>query len=189
MNREFFHVDTLTAAERLIGCDLVRIIDGREVIVRITETEAYKGKDDPASHAYRGMTPRNQVMFGKPGRLYIYLSYGMHYCMNIVTEAEGVPGAVLIRGAVPLKGIDVIRERRNHAPDRQLLNGPGKLTQGLALDLSWNGYDLCAQQDGPLQIHPGVRLPFRRTKRIGISRATDYLWRFVADGDGSRSSV
>jgi DNA-3-methyladenine glycosylase len=192
LDRNFFARDTLTVAAQLIGCRLVRRLPGENgnIIVRIDETEAYKGSTDAASHAYRGVTPRNQVMFGPPGNLYVYFTYGMHYCMNIVTESDGVPGAVLLRGAVAIEGIDIIRHlrsRKSTPADKQLLNGPAKLTQGLAIDLSFNNYDLCAcsqNQDAPLAMLPpltGERKPnIVQTPRIGISQATHLPWRFLA---------
>jgi DNA-3-methyladenine glycosylase len=192
MDRSFFERDTLEVAADLIGCCFVRYLPNRElpIIVQINETEAYKGADDPASHAYRGITKRNQMMFGPAGQLYVYFTYGMHFCMNIVTEKEGVAGAVLLRGASILQGIDAVRELRKATPmmkDQHLLNGPAKLTQGLKIDANWNGYDLFNHDDSspsplmlvPLSAHEPQRI-WTRTKRIGISKAQEFLWRFVS---------
>lgn len=193
LEQAFFSRDTIIVAEQLIGCLLVRKLPGldRPLIVRINETEAYKGAEDPASHAHRGMTARNRAMFGPPGRLYVYFTYGMHHCMNIVTEQAGVPGAVLLRGAAVLSGIDEIRKLRKvdaKVKDRVLLNGPAKLTQGLAVDLQDNEYDVCSKAPSGngtgLWILPPdphhYALPIQRTGRIGISKAQDFPWRFVA---------
>jgi DNA-3-methyladenine glycosylase len=192
MKRDFFTRDTLDVARDLIGCQLIRYLPNNDapIIVTIHETEAYKGSDDAASHAFRGITPRNRPMFGPPGVLYVYFTYGMHYCMNIVTEPDGVAGAVLLRGAIATQGIDLIRQLRSgktRPADKQLLNGPAKLTQGLAIDLNLNGYDLFAdtsQQTQPLAITlpaaDSLPLPIIETPRIGISQATDLPWRFLA---------
>jgi DNA-3-methyladenine glycosylase len=181
MDLTFFADDTLKVAEKLIGYYLHRRIGSEEIIVQITETEAYKGDQDPASHAYRGMTPRNQPMFGQAGYLYVYLSYGIHNCMNIVTEQIGVPGAVLLRAAKPIKGIHFIRTLRPGVTDKDLLNGPGKLTKGMAISLEFNNYNLL-HSDGQLQLaSPTSQLPYRRTERIGISKGKELLWRFVAE--------
>jgi DNA-3-methyladenine glycosylase len=182
LEQAFFERNTAEVAEALLGCVLERRFGGIAVRVRITETEAYRGGDDPASHAHRGITPRNFLMFGEPGKLYVYLSYGMHHCVNIVTEEAGVPGAVLLRGAVAIEGIESIRLHRPGVPDKQLLNGPGKLAKGLALDLTFNGYDLLQEPPGPLVIYPREHAPaIRRTKRIGITKGVDLPWRFLAE--------
>ncbi|MEB3100271.1 DNA-3-methyladenine glycosylase [Ferviditalea candida] len=181
MNREFFEQNTVAVAEQMIGCLLMRKIRGETVLVRITETEAYRGQDDPASHAYPGITGRNRVMFGAPGRLYVYLSYGIHSCMNVVTEPEGIPGAVLLRAAVPVEGLPLIRSFRPGIPDKHLLNGPGKLTKGLSISLDFNGYDLFSIESAVLLLPKKRQLPIKRTERIGISKGKEKLWRFVAE--------
>lgn len=177
----FFERDTVEVAKDLLGCRLVRRMNGGEAVVTIAETEAYKGTEDPASHARRGVTPRNRIMFGRAGLLYVYFSYGMHHCMNIVTEAEGTPGAVLIRGAIPVSGTELLRRNRPGIPDKQLLNGPGKLTQALGIDLTLNGTDLLQQDSGPLWVleREGPPPAFKATPRIGISKAKELEWRFV----------
>lgn len=190
LERDWFARDAREVAVGLLGCTLVRkFTDGAEAAVRITETEAYRGSDDPASHAGRRRTPRNDPMFGRPGTLYVYFTYGMHYCMNIVCEPEGVPAAVLIRGAVPVSGIEHLRARRPGVSDKQLMNGPAKLTKALELDLAFNRYDLLGA-DGPdespgsgtLILLPAESTPkYRATPRIGISAGTDLLWRYVAE--------
>lgn len=177
----FYEQNALDVAEQLIGCYIVRRLDnGRSIIVQINETEAYRGVDDPASHASRGVTPRNKPMFDQGGKLYVYLTYGMHYCLNIVTETEGQPSAVLLRSAIPVEGISWIREARPNVRDAQLINGPGKLTKGLQIDLSFNRYPL-GQDDPAIQLfHGSLPYPIQRTGRIGISQGQDLLWRFVA---------
>jgi|HigsolmetaAR203D_1030402.scaffolds.fasta_scaffold01296_10 DNA-3-methyladenine glycosylase len=192
LDREWFARDAREVAVDLLGCMLVRRFpDGTEAAVRIVETEAYRGSDDPASHAGRRRTARNDPMFGQPGNLYVYFTYGMHYCMNIVCEPAGQPAAVLIRGAVPVRGEEHLRARRPGVPDRQLLNGPAKLTKALELDLKFNRYDLLAADGEPdaacggkaLSILPAESPPgsWKATPRIGISAGTDLLWRYVVE--------
>jgi DNA-3-methyladenine glycosylase len=181
VERSFFQRHSLEVAERLLGCYLVKRLGEDCIAVQITETEAYRGADDPASHAHRKMTPRNRLMFGQSGLLYVYLTYGMHYCMNIVTEEEGQPGAVLLRAARPIQGIDHIRRHRPGVPDAQLLNGPGKLTKGLGITLEHNGYDICSE-GAEIMIYEGSlkNEEIVRTERIGISQGKDLLWRFLS---------
>ena len=140
----FFARNTVTVARELVGCEL-RVTSGAGTLVsgRIVEVEAYGGEDDPASHAGRGRTHRSEIMFGPAGLAYVYLIYGMHHCLNFVTEAEGTAGAVLIRAIEPLVGRDVMVARRRLDPekarDENIGSGPGKLCQALAIDLGWNG--------------------------------------------------
>lgn len=184
LDLSFYARDALTLAEDLIGCLLIKQPANQaepEVAVMLTETEAYQGADDPASHAYRGVTPRNAVMFGEAGRLYVYFSYGMHTCMNIVASVPGTAQAVLLRGAIPVLGSDSIRLNRPGIVDKDLLNGPGKLTKGLGIGLEMNGYHLF-DGEGAWHLAPKERtLPLRVTPRIGISKAQERPWRFVAD--------
>lgn len=189
LSRNFFDRDTVTVARDLLGKVLVRIYDGQPLSVRITETEAYVGPIDKACHAYNyKRTPRTETLFASPGTAYIYLIYGMHCCLNFVTEAEGVPCAVLIRAATPVCGEEVLAMNRfGLLPHRftayqkkNFLNGPGKLCHALKLDRSMNGADLTGNtlyvmDDGyrPQQI--------QISKRIGIDyaeEAKDFLWRF-----------
>ena len=175
------HSDVTTAAVGLLGWRLRSSLDGREVVVELTEVEAYGGEFDPASHAYRGPTNRNSVMFGPPGFLYVYLSYGIHWCMNVVTGVEGEASAVLLRGAAIVDGRDVVEDRRGRA-DR-LTDGPGKLTQALGVTGDLDGHDL---SERPLVLEPAQRrspLRYAATERIGISKATERLWRFVVSPD------
>ncbi|MDF2958394.1 MAG: DNA-3-methyladenine glycosylase [Paenibacillus sp.] len=181
VDRATLEQDTVWVAERLIGCELIRITTNGIIRVRITETEAYKGNEDPASHAYRGMTPRNRLMFGEVGRLYVYFIYGMHFCMNVVAHLSGETGAVLLRAAEPLEGIELLRANRPGVPDKQLLNGPGKLAQALGVTMSLNGYDLIADPECQitLRLSPGAN-PVLTSPRIGISKGTELNWRFTA---------
>ena len=148
LGESFFARDATVVAPNLLN--KVFVVDG--CAGRIVEVEAYTS-DDPASHCFRGLTPRNAVMFGPPGRLYVYFTYGMHHCVNIVTGSEGDGQAVLVRALQPLDGLDVMRARRGSVPDRSLTDGPGKLTQALGLDLSDNGRIADVFDDGVAPPH------------------------------------
>jgi DNA-3-methyladenine glycosylase len=143
--RNFFARPTLVVARDLLGQRLVRIWNGKRLAGLISETEAYIGEDDLACHARFGRTPRSQVMYGPPGHAYVYFTYGMHWMLNFVTEAEGVPAAVLIRAVLPREGVEIMRRRRG-APDAVLTNGPAKLAQAMGIDKRLNGCDLCARE-------------------------------------------
>ena len=165
------------AAQRLLGCLLVRQLEGAQLIGRIVETEAYD-ETDAASHSYHGKTPRTAVMFGPSGYLYVYFTYGMHYCCNIVTGPEGIGSAVLIRAIEPLKGNEVMSVNRRGVQGVDLTNGPAKVCQALRIDKVLNGHDL---NQVPLQLVEYPAIPTRditQTTRIGINRAKDRLWRF-----------
>ena len=157
---------------------------------RIVEVEAYLGREDAASHAYRGPTPRSQVMFGPAGVAYVYLIYGMHNCLNVVSGSSGEASAVLLRGATPLLGEDLIRKRRNRCRDpRRLLDGPGKLCQALAVDRQLDGCDLCHARSGLFIASDGFEVPdgaISRTPRIGIDyagQAASWPLRFLLDAE------
>ena len=170
------------AAPRLLGCTLVRQVDGQVVSGRIVETEAYS-QDDVASHSYRGETPRTKVMFGPAGYLYVYFTYGMHYCCNIVTGPAGHGSAVLIRALEPLHGQTAMSQRRRGLDGQNLTNGPAKLCQALAIEKSLNGHDL-RRQPLKLQMKPPVaRADIVQTTRIGISRGQKTPWRFYIRGN------
>jgi DNA-3-methyladenine glycosylase len=145
---------------------------------RIVEVEAYRGSDDPASHAFRGLTPRNAPMFGEPGHAYIYFTYGNHYCLNITTQGSGIPGAVLIRAIEPTEGLGAMRRQRQNVPDSELTNGPGKLTKALGINKSLNEADMTKR--GPLFVteSEGAEFEIVRSARVGIRQGTDRLWRF-----------
>jgi DNA-3-methyladenine glycosylase len=175
-NFEILDAPAYIAAKRLLGCELVREIDGRAVRVRIVETEAYD-QSDAASHSYNGRTSRTDVMFGPAGHLYVYFTYGMHYCGNIVVGKEGHGAGVLLRAVEPLEGEDVLEERRGKS-GVEATNGPAKLCQALGIDKRMNGHDL---KKSPLQlaVRPALQdAEIIRTTRVGISKAKDVLWRF-----------
>lgn len=172
----------LEVAPRLLGSTFRH----GDVAVRVTEVEAYAGRDDPGSHAYRGRTPRNDVMFGPPGRLYVYFTYGMHYCCNVVTGSEGSPSAVLIRAGEVAEGIEVARERRPGASDRDLARGPARLCRALGIDGEQAGADL---ETGPVLLVPEEPVgPVSTGPRVGLRGAPDRPWRFWLTGDPTVST-
>lgn len=166
------------SARSLLGARLVSQVGGLLTAIRITEVEAYGGADDPASHAHRGETPRNRVMFGPAGRLYVYRSYGIHWCANVVVGPVGVAAAVLIRGGEPIEGVEVMEARRGRVVN--VADGPGKLCQALGITGDHDGVDLSAP-DSPVRLEPGdAPASVAATPRIGITKAVDVPWRFVA---------
>lgn len=184
--RSFFAADPLTVAPLLLN----KVLEVGNRSVRIVEVEAYCGTDDPASHAFRGPTPRTQVMFGPPGHLYVYFSYGMHWCANVVCGPDGVAGAVLLRAGTPLRGITEQRLARGAARrDVDLANGPAKLAQALGIDKDLGGADLCSRQSLVSLRYDGVDPPSapQRGPRVGISVAVDKPWRFSVPNDPYRS--
>ncbi len=196
LTQEFYNGDTVEVAQKLLGACLVRRLDGETLVCRITETEAYVGRCDKACHAYNyRRTPRTSTMFMAPGHAYIYFTYGMHHCLNLVTEPEGEPSAVLIRAVEPLAGVETIRRLRfGHKPEtpyqrKHFLDGPGKICQGLALTRAENGMDLTGDTlfvcgsptDVGLPCPAPVRERLRVGTRIGIDyaeEARDFPWRF-----------
>lgn len=193
LSRDFYGRDTLTAARDLLGREIVRVLpDGTRLRCRITETEAYIGRLDKACHAYGyKRTSRTETLFAPPGTAYIYLIYGMYHCLNFVTEGEGEPAAVLIRGAVPVENGDRIAQNRFGRSLEELtpyqrknfLNGPGKLCRGLNLTRAQNGLDL-TDPGGGLYVcsgSPPDPALVQTGKRIGIDyaeEAVDFPWRF-----------
>ena len=169
----------LEVAPRLLGAVLRHATDEGAVAVRLTEVEAYAGDQDPGSHAYKGPTPRNEVMFGPPGHLYVYFTYGMHHCCNVVVGNEGHASAVLLRAGEVVEGVDLARSRRKVGPDRDLARGPARLCQALGIDLADNGADLAS---GPLTLtlpERAVDASLVRTgPRVGLRHAAEHPWRF-----------
>jgi DNA-3-methyladenine glycosylase len=157
------------------------IFSAGEVSVRLTEVEAYDGGGDPASHAYRGRTGRNAVMFGPPGHLYVYFTYGMHYAANIACGPEGRASGILLRAGEVVAGVELVRSRRGKSVDRDLARGPGRLAQALGLDATFNGTPLFG--GGMVSIEPGIAPAAILTgPRVGVSTAADRPWRFWEAG-------
>jgi DNA-3-methyladenine glycosylase len=181
--RTFFARFTPVVAKELLGCVLVRDLDGEMLSGKIVETEAYRGENDPASHAFRGRTARNAVMFGGSGRAYVYFTMGMHWCLNVTTERVGVPGAVLIRALQPLTGIETMRETRGVGEMEKLMNGPAKLTKALFIDGSFNGEDLVSSKRLYALSGSGDVIRIQRTSRIGVSSGLERKWRFLVSGN------
>jgi DNA-3-methyladenine glycosylase len=181
--RPFYARPSVEVARDLLGRHLVRRLPEGDLAGRIVECEAYE-EGDPASHSFRGLTDRTRVMFGPPGHLYVYFTYGMHFCMNVVTGRDGEGSAVLLRAVEPLEGIDVMRERRGVTEDRILCAGPGRLTQAFGIAREDNGMDLVSGRD--LFVTEGGAVDSEEIgagRRIGISVATEKPWRFYVIGN------
>ncbi len=180
--REVLAGPVLEVAPRLLGATLRH----GEVAVRLTEVEAYDGPNDPGSHAFRGRTPRNAVMFGPPGHLYVYFTYGMHHCCNVVTGPEGTPSAVLLRAGEVVEGLDLARSRRPRSADRDLARGPARLCQALGIGLAENGADLTA---GAVTLELGEPVDAVSTgPRVGLRGAPERPWRYWVTGAPSVSA-
>lgn len=185
MCREELAIDPVALAPRLLGCVLESRSDAGVVRVRLAEVEAYRGLDDPASHCYRGRTPRNEVMWGPAGHLYVYFVYGMHFCANIVGLTDGVPGAVLLRAGEVLEGRELARSRRPTARGNgAVAKGPAVLTSVLGIDRTHNGLDL-TDPSSPVRLLAGTDVAEERVRtgpRVGVAAAKDIPWRFWIDG-------
>ena len=183
LQRKFYNRSTLKVAKELLGKYLVVHKNGEKLSGKIVETEAYIGLNDPASHAHRGMTERNKVMFGNPGYAYVYLTYGMYHCLNFVTERNGYPAAVLIRALEPEKGIETMKQRRKTEIMEELTNGPGKLCLAMGIDRALCGADLCSEV-----IYVEDRGEFTgkivSTNRIGVDNGKEKKWRFYIKESG-----
>ncbi|MEP6666169.1 MAG: DNA-3-methyladenine glycosylase [Nocardioidaceae bacterium] len=177
-------------APLLLGCVVRHESEAGPVALVLTEVEAYDGENDRASHAYRGHTERNAVMFGRAGRLYVYRSHGLHWCANIVTGSEGTASAVLLRAGRVIDGADLARVRRGErVEDRRLARGPGNLCQALGITAEHNGAELTGRAD--LSLTPGKPIPAERVlsgPRVGVSRGHDEPWRFWIAGEPSVSA-
>jgi DNA-3-methyladenine glycosylase len=205
--REFFARPSVEVAPDLLGCVLEHETADGLVAVELTEVEAYAGRSDPASHAYRGKTKRNAVMFGPPGHAYVYFTYGMHFCVNMVCLGEqGSASAVLLRAGAIIAGEDLARARRTRGPvsegpvsegpvsesrariaPRDLARGPARLCQALAIDRALDGADVCVA-GSPLRMLSDAGNPARSAKiltgpRVGVSSAAEIPWRFWYEGD------
>lgn len=190
LTRDFFVRPATEVAPELLGCILWHDSEDGLVTVRLTEVEAYQGESDPASHAYRGQTARNAVMFGDPGHAYVYFTYGMHFCFNIVTEGEGFPAALLVRALEPLEGIGEMKRRRGTDVLRNLTNGPAKLCQAMGIDRKLNGIsldsrELSIEDDGFVLGECDIE----SSTRIGIRVATDRRWRFFIKNNAFVSRI
>lgn len=179
----FFERSAEVVARELLGTTVISTVDGRRTAGRIVEAEAYLGHVDPASHGYRHRRhARNESLYAPPGTWYVYLSYGMHWCANLVCGVPGEASAVLLRALEPVEGLALMRRRRGHVADRELCSGPGKLCQALAITRDLDGV---AMRRSGVVVHarettpgPGVTI----TPRIGITKAADWPLRFVIDG-------
>jgi DNA-3-methyladenine glycosylase len=188
LSSNFYNRPTLIVARELIGARLVRILNGQRLSGIIVETEAYIGGEDLGCHAKAGKTPRNEVMFGRAGRAYVYFTYGMHWMLNAVTEAEGFPAAVLLRAIAPVEGVEIMSKRRNGKGT----DGPAKLTQALSVDIALNGIDLTTRKHG-LWIEAGDPIPDSRvtkTPRVGLYTVPEPWkskpWRFFVSSRRSQ---
>jgi DNA-3-methyladenine glycosylase len=189
LTRKFYERDALAVARDLIGCVFAHEHPTGRVAVRLVEVEAYRGAIDPGSHGYRGLTPRVRTMFGPPGRLYVYFTYGMHWCANIVCAPAGVCEAVLLRAGEPVAGVDLMRARRPAIrADRLLAAGPARLTQAMGIGKNQNGASLlrggdfwCAEDSVTDEYR---RSEVAQTVRVGLSagRGDEMPWRFVVPG-------
>ena len=179
----------LDAAPGLLGSVLTTDSPDGAVAVRLTEVEAYDGPNDPGSHAYRGPSPRNEVMFGPPGRLYVYFTYGMHFCMNVVCGPVGQPSAVLLRAGEIVAGVELARSRRGGvAKDRDLARGPARMCVALGIDRQHNGVDLL-DPASPVRLSIGsFDGPVSAGPRVGLRAAADRPWRFWGTDEPSVSA-
>jgi DNA-3-methyladenine glycosylase len=184
LTRSFFDRPAAVVAPDLLGCVIEHETTEGLVAVRLTEVEAYQGDLDPGSHAYRGRTPRNSIMFGEPGYVYVYFTYGMHFCMNLVCEGVGTAAAVLLRAGEVVEGVPLASRRRG-SPPRDLARGPARLAVALAVGRAEYGLDAC-DPAGALR----VRSPDRRIRgrvltgpRVGLSAGAEIPWRFWLDGE------
>jgi DNA-3-methyladenine glycosylase len=188
LKREFFERDAVEVAPELLNKQLVGF--GR--VARIVEVEAYRGSDDPASHAYRGLTKRNATMFGPAGHLYVYFTYGMHFCANVVCGVEGVAQAVLLRALAPEKGLELMRQsRRAQVSDRQLASGPAKLCQAFGITRELDGADLVLGDRGLVVADDGTAPPASPgiSPRVGVKAGVELPWRWWRPGDPNVSQA
>ena len=184
LQREFFCRDTLRVARDLLGVRLVRQESGKRISGTIVETEAYRGEEDQGCHARSGLTSRTAVMYGPPGHAYVYFTYGMHWMLNIVTETQSFPAAVLIRAILPVEGIDLIAQRRDSQPQERWTDGPAKICQALGINGRLNGHNMCAPE-AELFTEEGFAIPdsiVTKSARVGLNSVPEpwksIPWRF-----------
>jgi len=184
LEREFFTRNTLHVAREILGARLVRVVEGKQLSGIIVETEAYLGEQDLGCHARAGRTPRTQIMYGPPGHAYVYFTYGMHWMLNIVTERENEPAAILIRAVVPVEGLDYIAKRRVGRPRSEWTNGPAKLCQAFNITGAENGLDIC-QPGGTIWVERNQTIPdssVTNSPRVGLNNVPEpwnsIPWRF-----------
>ena len=178
LKKEFYERETITVAKQLIGKKLTRKIKNLKLTGIITETEAYRGRDDPASHAATNLTKRNQIMFGPVGMSYVYFTYGMYFMLNVVAKSKKQnAGAVLIRGIYPQDGIKIMIKNRGMKDINKITNGPGKLTMAMNISMKENNLNLTKKSS--IYISEGI-IPkkIKKSPRIGITKATDKKWNF-----------
>lgn len=184
--RSFYLRPTLTVARDLLGKYLVRRVGKKFLVGKIVEVEGYLGDKDPASHAYRGKTKRNEVMFMEGGHLYVYFTYGMHFCCNVVTEEEGKGRAVLLRAVEPHEGIEVMRKNRSFEPNRRdhwnLTNGPAKLCEAFGIRREMNGTNLLGQTIFLTEGEEVPRSKIGSSTRVGVKNGADEKWGFYVKG-------
>jgi DNA-3-methyladenine glycosylase len=189
--REWYDRPVLEVARSLLGCVLEHVTAEGAVAVRLTEVEGYAGEEDPGSHAFRGRTQRNATMFGPGGHAYVYFTYGMHYCVNVVCGPTGVARAALLRAGEVVGGVPLARARRLGSVDRDLARGPARLTKALGIGRAHDGADLTSP-DGLLRLLPGRRVPdelVRTGPRVGVAGAgAPTPWRFWVAGEPSVSA-
>ncbi len=182
LGRHFYERYSAAVARGLLGCRLVRVLDGKRLSGIIVETEAYTGLRDPASHAYRGRTARNEVMFGPAGHAYVYFTMGMHHCLNVTTEGEGTPAAVLIRAMEPVEGVKRMMKERTSYDVKRLAAGPGNLAKALGIDVRLNGEDMVLSRR--LFVENVKRVgKVAVSSRVGISAGRSFKWRYFLAGN------
>jgi len=186
---DFYLQPTLRVAKELLGKIIVRKFKNQTLAGRIVETEAYIGENDPASHAFGGMTRRNKIMYLSGGHIYVYFTYGMHYCFNVVTEKEGFPAAVLIRAVEPIEGIELMKKLRGTDEIYNLTNGPAKFCQAFGIDISLNGASLLGDEIFIVESTDNFKFKIGRSPRIGIRSGLDKKWRFFIAGNPFVSKV
>jgi DNA-3-methyladenine glycosylase len=181
LNVSFYERDTSIVAKELLGKILIKRTEGQDLGGFIVETEAYYGDNDPASHAFRGKTPRSKIMFSRAGIAYVYFCYGMYNLLNAVTEKQGMPGAVLIRALEPVYGIEIMKKRRKTEVTRKLTNGPGKLTISLGIDLKDNGKDLTSGTGDLYIVKANFPIKYKKigySQRVGIKNGKEDFLRY-----------